>query len=265
MYLVKKAIALTNEELENLGLIGVPTDWPVIVAPNQTPVPDGFSVMTIEEIAELKLTNQTQYDAWLASKMTAPQPQEPIHVDIITDLSVPKDTDGSPINKNKITKSGWSLQGRCISFKTANQSSLYNKTCQGVDIGDATLKFYDQNGVETTNMNDCCITVMDFEPTHNSDVIGGSIFIKVPPINPAYMFVMAVPDVPRVLGGSIPLLHGGMDLSFFGENSKFILDGRGAKPMVYDPVYHTSKIRCVLRHAASEQIAIMIIFDRFAA
>ena len=64
-YAIKRASALTAEDLAAKGLTGIPADWPVEIYPYEDPLLDGFERITDEDLALLGANNQASYDAWL--------------------------------------------------------------------------------------------------------------------------------------------------------------------------------------------------------
>lgn len=279
--IIKRASTFTPEYLAENGLTGIPSDWPINIVEGVTaPAPDGWELIEESVLQALKLNLQTQYDAWLASKMTAPPVQAPTEIKIVDDITTPRDPDGSPIYKYKVTQTGWSLSGRCVSWKAGKYNSLENKTDLGDDIGDASLKFYSaagtqlsfqQAGYETETVEEfqlrldqnCVKTIMDFEPFTDYDILGASLFVTNPNNSVGMLWATAAPHIPFNMGGSKPMLTGGLDLSFFGDKTKFVLDGRGVKRMTYNAVDHRSKIRCTLKHGLGATLGLQILFDTF--
>ena len=93
-FIIKPASALTSQERQQLGIEGIPLAWPVESYDYTTgdPVPDGFTVVTEEELIALKAANQEDYDAWEAG-LPVPDPASRPPMPVIIDE--PKDADGS--------------------------------------------------------------------------------------------------------------------------------------------------------------------------
>ena len=200
----------------------------------------------------------------------------------------PRDSDGSPITRPKHTKSGWHYEPRSIDFFTAEYKSLYNRKhdgniiSAGTDYGDASLKFYDDQGAELSYQqtgheseteqqfqtrldNDCVMSVMDWQPTYDMDIIGGYLMVCDAPTTSTYLWTIVAPEVPEVMGGQVPHVAGGWNLRFFNANDRIQVDGRGIKTMAYDPVYNSNKFRTIVKHSAGQKIGLQIVFEHFKA
>lgn len=198
---------------------------------------------------------------------------------------VPKDSDGSIIQRPKTTKTGWHFEPHSMDFYTAKHKSLYNRKydgaqiLDGTDIGDCVISFFDTSGNQLVQNEgeldaafqirlaaNCCKTYCDWEPVYAFDLVGGYFQILNPPpyTAPAYLWIIIAPDVPEYLGGSVPFCNGGWNLAFFSSaNVPFDVDGKGVKSFVYDPVYHSGKIRMIIKHAVGVQIGIQIIYKQY--
>lgn len=194
----------------------------------------------------------------------------------------PRDADGSLINRNKTTKTGWHFEPRSIGWTTGLLGSLHNKTHLDVDIGDATVKYIDgsnavltQGGGESdvdyqTRLDaNCVVTVMDWWPAYDQDPISGVLWVKGVTAPSAYLYAQIAPDIPANLGGSVMLNNGGLDLSFFFDSGTsqntglFKSDGRGVKTLVYDPVYKSNKLRVWIRHPLAYRTGLQLTYEGF--
>lgn len=194
------------------------------------------------------------------------------------------DSDGATIARTKTTESGWHYEPRSIDFEIGGHNTLYNRKHEGsliddgTDYGDAYLRFYDAIGDQIIQGEleadedyqirldqNCYLTVMDWQPTYDMDIIGGSIQVRKNILNNSYVWCIIAPDIPEQFGGSVPYFSGGLNLSFFSPGSSKQFDGRGIKRFVYDPVYNSNKFRFVIKHEAGEDCAIQIILDQFKA
>lgn len=222
--------------------------------------------------AALSSEDEDLLDAIVAAHVNTPLPNAP----------EPTDSDGSRIVRVKVTKSGWHYEPRSISWKCGGRASLYNRDPALADLGDAVLKFYDAGGVALTQgaeesdvdfqtrlTADCVKTLVDWWPQHDIDIIGGILFVKNVTADRAVVHVVAAPDIPAILGGSVPFQNGGFDLSFFhdagtGQSSgQLNLNGRGVKTLVYDPVYASNKLRFSVNHPAGYAASLMILFEGY--
>jgi len=195
----------------------------------------------------------------------------------------PLDSDGSELIRTKTTKTGWHFEPRSLDFYTAKYNSLYNKDFTGwsietgTDINDATLRFFNSSGTELvktseetaeefqTRLSACTVTYCDWEPHYTLDLKGLFFQIKNPPTNPAYIWLVGAPDIPAYLGGQVCFGNGGWNLAFFAANQILEADGGGVKGIAYDPVYHSGKIRAILKHEPGTQIGIQLIYKQYKA
>ena len=179
----------------------------------------------------------------------------------------PTDVDGVPLARTKITQSGWHFQYHSIEWETSKLNGVYNKDFNENDLGYATIKFYDDQDVELTLQGDidtdCVKTVVDFEIGHDFEVIGGTFKQTVAPTSNVRLWIIAAPDIPKVMGGTVEFTQGGLNLKRLGANSQIELDGKTAKMMAYDATYHTSKFRFVVRHGAGSKHPLFMSFKLF--
>lgn len=190
-------------------------------------------------------------------------------------IEAPKDSDGSPLQRVKITTTGWHYQLHGVEFETSKLNSIYSKKVDGTDYGFSSIKFYELvNGVETeitgANLNqtyldsNCIKTIMDWEPTHDLEIIGGMLKQKEIPGSDVRLWVIGVPDVPEVAGGSKPFAVN-INLAFIGIEEGVKVDGRAPKYLTYNATYHTSKLRIMLRHPVGFKHKMNMIFELFKA
>lgn len=185
----------------------------------------------------------------------------------------PRDSDGSALNRTKITTTGWHYQLHGIEFETSKLNSLYSKKVDNTDYGFSTIKFYkDVSGVETEitggDLNqtfldaNCIKTVIDWEPTHDLEMIGGTLKQKTSPTQDVHLWVVGVPDVAEAYGGSKPFVVN-IDLAYIGLEEGVSVDGRAPKYMQYSATYHTTKLRLIFRHAVGFNHKLHMIFELF--
>lgn len=184
------------------------------------------------------------------------------------------DTDGSDLSRFKLAPTGWTFQDHSFEFTTGTLDSVYSKKCDGTDFNFCTLAFYEEStpGIETlisgVNLNQgyldlhCTKTVIDWEPTHDYDVIGGELTaLSATPLD-VRIWVMVVPDIPAIYGGSKELLVGGKNMKYCAN---YELDGKVAKHLVYNPTLHTNKIRIIVRHAIGCKAPLEVCVDFYKA
>lgn len=176
------------------------------------------------------------------------------------------DTDGAQIVRIKAAKRGWSFWSIPIEIVTSTiGGSLFCQDNTGTNIPWVSCKIYDGSNVEITdpgvlnaNLNQCVKTVIDMEPTFNFEIIGGSIRINSNPSQDVRLWVVAAPDIPAGSGGSKEFASG-VNLKFLQADNSWEIDGRVTKAVTYDPVYHSGKIRLILKHPAGTQVNLMFI------
>lgn len=174
-----------------------------------------------------------------------------------------KDSDGSNLQRLKVTASGWSLHYHGLQIKTSDLNGVTNKDHNNNDYGFTTIKLYDSEDSLITNGSTlgCVKTVVDWEPTFDYDIIGGDIFMASAPIEDIIVSVVGIPDVPAIYGGSKAFMT--------GFNLKYVsplgihLDGKTPKSTKYDPVNHTNKIRFIFHHAAGTSHSVLVMLNIF--
>lgn len=180
-------------------------------------------------------------------------------------ISNPKDTDGSSLQRTKITNTGWNYQLKGLEFTTSDLDSTYSKDADDNDLGDISIKLYDSNGDEITTELDepnCVKTVVDWEPSYDYELIGGMFKVKQLIVSDVRLWIIGVPDVPAQYGGN-KLFASGVNLQFVGLEEGVRADGRASKLLLYDPVYHTNKLRLILKHSAGYQVSMHMLLELF--
>lgn len=168
-----------------------------------------------------------------------------------------RDTDGAIITRNKAAKKGWTFWAIAIEVTTSTiGGTAYCKDSLGNDIPGVTCKIYDANNAEITtpgvlnaNLNNCVKTVLDFESGFDYEIIGGALRINANQSNDVRLWIVGAPDIPANLGGSKEFASG-INLKFLAADSSFEVDGRVTKLITNDPVYHSGKLRIILKHPA---------------
>lgn len=225
--------------------------------------------------AELSLTDETTLNDLVEEHVNEPLEENlPQEVAIVADTSIPKDADGAPIQRVKMTSSGWHYQLHGIEFETSRLNGIQSKKVDNSNYGFATEKFYELiNNVETEitgeNLNqgyldtNCIKTIIDWEPNHDIEMLGGALKQLGVPTEDVRVWVVGVPDVPENYGGSKPFVVN-MNLKYLtGEGIR--VDGRSAKYLTYNANNHTSKIRLIFRHPAGHKHKLLMVFELFKA
>jgi hypothetical protein len=195
-------------------------------------------------------------------------------------LHSPMDSQGKPYFTQSMTNTDWYYSPHALDFYTAKYKSLYNRTHlgagidDGTDAGDAWLTFYDASGSELVHGGyeetdeefqarlsaQCIKTIMHWEKKESFDVVGAQLYIANQPVERAYLWVVAAPDIPYEYGGSKPFMGRGMNLQMMRDKSMHQFDAKTSKTVQYDPVYHSGKVDCVIKHAVGEQIGIQLVY-----
>lgn len=181
------------------------------------------------------------------------------------------DIDGAQIVRVKAAKKGWTFGAIPIEFITAEIDSLYSKLPDNTNRFGITLKFFNSSGQEITQegllqINEASIirTVIDFEPTYDYEIIGGTLRIDqdINSLQACRLWIIAVPDIPVNMGGSKEMA-GGINLRYLAPNNEFHVDGRVSKTLTYSPIYHTNKLRFIFEHTAGLKVPIQIVVELF--
>lgn len=179
----------------------------------------------------------------------------------------PTDIDNVPYSRGKVTKTGWHNQVHAVEFETSKLSSLYNKDESGTDLGFATIKYYNSSDVELTAGtqseldSNCVKTVVDWEPDHDFEIVGGALEQVSAPASDVRLYVVAVPDLTVAQGGSVPFVQGGLNLRHLSK--ELDIDGKAPKLMAYDATYHTNKFRIIAKHNTGFNCPILVLFKIF--
>jgi len=181
--------------------------------------------------------------------------------------SAPVDVDGAPLQRTKITKTGWHFQLHGLEFCTSGLASGFNEDVDGNDLGFTSLKFYNSSDVELVAGTqaeldaNCVKTVYDIEIGQDIEVIGGLIEQPALPTTDVRMWVLAIPDLTVAQGGSVPFTQGGINLRYISGNLD--LDGKTPKLLPYSATYHTNKFRIIVKHNAGVIHPIHMLFKLF--
>lgn len=196
------------------------------------------------------------------------------HVDFLKDIDLgPRDSDGSPLQRVKVTTSGWHYQLHGVEFETSKLDSIYSKKIDNTNYGFTAVKFYkllNNEEVEITGDdlnqtfldNNCIKTVVDWEPSHDYELVGGMLKMRTTPQDDIRMWIIGVPDVPEQYGGSKVFISN-CSLSYIGNDSGIRADGRAPKYLTYNNQTHTNKLRLVFRHPSGVKHQFLMLFEIF--
>jgi hypothetical protein len=182
------------------------------------------------------------------------------------------DTDGAQIVRQKAAKRGWTFAAIPVEFCTSRLQSdetFYSKTSDGVNRAGISLKIYNADNVEITtqgllnaNLNTAVKTVIDFEPTYDIEIIGGVLRTISEISADIRLWIIVVPDVPAMFGGSREI-GGGVNLNYLVPSNTVAVDGRVSKTLKYDAVFHTNKVRFIFKYPAGTAENMMLTIDLY--
>lgn len=150
-------------------------------------------------------------------------------------------------------------------FEPGDASTLKDLAMDFTEASEVTMTCYDTNGEVTTDPLEAVTSVLDYEPAHAYEVIGG--WIDVPPAiiggvtGDWWIAATGVPDVPAILGGSIPFVTPtNLELTY---TAKVVSDGRAVQYLSPHPTYHTNKLRWTLKHPTGHHALFQIYVETF--
>ena len=110
----------------------------------------------------------------------------------------------------------------------------------------------------------CIKTLIDWEPTHDIEILGGMLKMNSVPSENLRMWTIGVPDVSEAYGGSKPFAVN-INLKFIGTEEGVKVDGKTPKYLTYSATYHTTKLRMIFKHSAGFKHQLHMIFELFKA
>lgn len=178
------------------------------------------------------------------------------------------DIDGIPFYRLKASKKGWSYWAVPVEFSTSTLSgTLFCQDSAGNDISWVNCKIYKADGSEITtaglagiNLTQCVKTVVDFEPTFDYEIVGGSLRVNSNPSQDVRLWIVGAPDIPAQYGGSKEFASG-INVKFLAADNVLEVDGRVTKYMTYNATDHRGKLRMILKHPAGANVSFMIIIE----
>jgi len=178
----------------------------------------------------------------------------------------PRDSDNSPLNRTKITRSGWHYQIHNIELETSRLEISHSKDENGNDLNFCSMKCFDSTGSEITqesNLGNCVKTILSWEPTHDYEILGAFLYQGSKPNSDVRIWTIGVPDISYPNGGSRIFVQGGLNLKFLPIQNPFKVDGRVPKYMAYDKDQHTNKFDLIVTHPAGINHQMMLAFEIF--
>lgn len=169
----------------------------------------------------------------------------------------------------KYAPKGWSQQLFETEFETSKLNSIHEKDINNNDIGWSSLKFYNASGTELTTQNDidtnCVMTILDWMPDQDYMILSGEVGQLTVPVNSIYAWVVAAPDIPAEMGGSVVFCEGGLNLSYVPAPGKIGLSGVSGTRLNYNGGIGSNKIRFIFRHPAGVKHKFQAILNIFRA
>lgn len=176
---------------------------------------------------------------------------------------LPKDSDGRILQRPVAGRAGWKAQFHAMRITTSTENGVYSKDKNGNDLGFCTYTMYNEANQVTTNIAECVKTVVNWEPTHDMEIIGGRVFQRQAPNTDIWMYVTAAAHIPANYGGSVAFLQGGMNLYDIADGGEADFDGRAAKYITYDSQNHSGRFEILFKHNAGIQHSISLVFEMF--
>lgn len=182
----------------------------------------------------------------------------------------PRDSDGSPLSRQKYTRTGWKYQLHSIEFQTSNPESLHDHTLtyntqtflpSGVGfMGAAKFIMLDQNWEVTEDPNKAIVSLITWEPNFSYEIIGAYLEQVQSPDQNVRLWVKAAP---KFLQDGIFFAQGGINLRSLG-NRKLQVDGRAPKMLKYnDPAPGSNELHIVLVHPEGYQHFLQLVLEVF--
>jgi hypothetical protein len=174
-------------------------------------------------------------------------------------MSNTKEAERVRITTNKL---GRKLHDRYVNFFTATgPESMDNTDWKDVSFGDFTYIMKDASGNTTTVPSLAKETWLDFEPTYDFEVSGG--WVCIPDTLPGNdddkweIHVVGAPDIPEGMGGSVKFICNPRLKWIRGQRLNIDASLNPAE-LTYNAVYHSNKIRFVIKHPVGAQCEMQI-------
>ena len=154
-------------------------------------------------------------------------------------------------------KSGRKMHNRFVTFKTACSDPEWqfdNTDENNNDFNDLTYIMKDASGHTTTDFTICKETWLDWMPSWDYELSGGSFF--VPSTLPGNLddwevHVIAVPDIPAQYGGYIRFISNPR-IKWLLNGSLEIVSDNNPSELKYSATYKTNKIRFIVKHTMGQ-------------
>jgi hypothetical protein len=159
---------------------------------------------------------------------------------------------------------GRAYQARFMRFSSASTSNNnYDyKDNLLTDFVVKTIKKVDTNYVECTP-SESTETWVEWEPVFNYEIIGGILYVPANlPEGNWTLHVNAVPDLPEAYGGS-KIFISNCDLTWFKGTILDVDCSLNPKELKYNNIYHSNKLRLIIKHPQGVQANFQFNFKIF--
>lgn len=178
-----------------------------------------------------------------------------------------KDSDHASFIRLKQAPTGWGYQMRGVEVTTSLLTSLNNTDALGVNVGDATLFFYDSVGTLITSQatadTSCVRTVLEMTPTYDYYLIGGIAKVAVKPTTDVRLSLIVAPDVPYASGGSRVNIQN-INFKYISIEDSVQADGRASKFVPYATSgVPTNKLKFIINHNAGVQTTFALFIEHY--
>lgn len=178
------------------------------------------------------------------------------------------DADGAAMSRKKITDKGDHYQSRFFIFETSTKDSISCKGYDGVDTGEATIKFFDKNDTDITDQTqetlnaECVRTEVDLKPPFDFKVMKGQITLDHETSDKAaFLFCRLAPLLGSTYGEK-DMIHG-LPLRSLKAGEWKLFDGEAPKPIVQALFQGTPNFRKRVWHSPGSQITVIAEFILF--
>lgn len=179
------------------------------------------------------------------------------------------DDEGRQVSRIAAASRGWTYLCHPIEFETSKINSLYEKLVSGTNRGFSSIKFYDANDAEVTDVqNEANIvkTVLLIKPSYDYELISGDIQQIESPSTDMRVWVNG--GIIELGGAYVKEFAGGVNMRFFGAQESLKTDGRAAKYMkknIAGVPYQANQLQVIIKHNAGVQHKFMLLLEYFRA
>lgn len=179
------------------------------------------------------------------------------------------DSEGRQIIRTAAGSKGWSYLAHPIEFETSKIGSLYEKDHTNTSRGISSVKFYDADDIEVTEViNESSIvkTVVLVKPPYDYELIAGMLQQIESPLTDVRVWVIG--GIIELGGAYVKEFAGGLNMRYYASNESLKTDGRASKYMRKDILgvpYQANQIQLITRHEAGVKHKLKLILEYFRA